>query len=102
MNKKQKIVLWIGIIAFVWTTLHPHVIIKTYIGYGDNKCIERIDRNCYPLFGLPDTGEKTELAIDFQTLGLQWIIIAVVIGGLLVTFKDKKPSLTRPPKPLNQ
>jgi hypothetical protein len=36
--------------------------------------------------------EKLELgtSIDFQRLAVQWAAVALITGGLLITFKDKK------------
>lgn len=58
MNKKQKIVLWLGIAVFV-------------------------------LMGLYPPADFDGAALDPPQLLIQWAMVVVVAGGLLVTLKDK-------------
>ena len=74
MNKKQKIVLWVGIALFVLVGLNPH--------YPRQR--SRI---------APAPVRKTKLSWgpkDPGRLFCYWTMIAVVTGGLLVTLNDKK------------
>lgn len=67
MNKKQTIILWVGILIFsVIGLFPPH---ETYEG---------------------DFGKVTTDNIYALGLFVLWFIVAVVTGGPLVTFKDKK------------
>lgn len=78
MNKKQKIILWIGIALFVLVGLNPHY----------PRQVSRIVRK-----GAPAPVRKTKLSWgpkDPGRLFCYWTMIAVVTGGLLVTLKDKK------------
>jgi len=78
MNKKQKIVLWVGIALFVLVGLNPHYPRQPF----------RIVRE-----GAPAPVRKTKLSWgpkDPGRLFCYWTMIAVVTGGLLVTLKDKK------------
>ena len=86
MNWKQKICLWIGIVVIVMMGLFPPWMATApgegnYVagGYG------------FILFPRDQFGESLWLArIDFGQLAAQWAMVAVVTGGLIVTFADKK------------
>ena len=67
MNKKQKICLWIGIIAFA------------FVGLISQK------GNIYTANTNPDT------VVYISRLLIRWVIIGVITSGLIYTFKDKKP-----------
>lgn len=77
MNKKQLIVLWIGIIIFVLVSLNPPR--KSY-----RTPIRRT--NDAPIVQVIGAGR-----IDVGVLLSRWSIIIVLTGGLIITFKDKKP-----------
>jgi len=70
MNRKQKIVLWIGIVVFVLMLLCPPAT-HTYEPYGDLRPI-KVRR------------------IDYAGLFARWLTVTVVTGGLIITFRDKK------------
>jgi hypothetical protein len=81
MNRKQIICLWIGIIIIVLMGIFPPW--SAYKGDGE----------CYLLhkFILFQPAEKNIPArIDTGHLFVQWIMVAVVTGGLIFTFRDKK------------
>jgi len=99
MNRKQKIVLWIGIGLFVAMGVFPPWLkivhlegthLQRFSGYAfvlspptsegaiDNTTTERL------LSKLP------YFVIDFSCLCLQWAMVVVVTGGLLITFKNRK------------
>lgn len=84
MNKKQKIILWIGIAFFVLLGLFP------------------------PSKSTPWARQETTQrpitlyhhSIDGSKLFAYWAMVAVVTSGLIVTFKDKKD--TKPKDEQNQ
>lgn len=86
MNKKQKIVLWVGIAIFVLMELFPPWMAANpqggnYIAAG------------YGFILNPPHFQSEELwrcRIDFPQLLAQWAMVAVVTGGLIYAFKDEK------------
>ena len=89
MNKKQKICLWVGIAIIVLMGFIPPWVYTSIrfalgqTGHAGYHCI------LYP----PEPSEvygRTGIRIDILRLLVQWAIIAVVTGGLVYTFKDKK------------
>ena len=84
MNKRQTIVLWIGIIILVLMGIFPpiHIDISDRFWRGDGP------RPWEPGYDFLFTMLPSK--ISFSKLFIQWFIIAVVTGGLIVTFKDKK------------
>lgn len=81
MNKKQLVVMWVGIAIIVLMGLFPPW--TTYGNSGD----------CYLThkFILFKPAERNIPArIDTGHLFVQWIIVTAITGGLIVTFKDKK------------
>ena len=87
MNWKQKICLWVGIVAFVLMGIFPPWVAAppgggNYVAGG----------YAFILFPRNQFGESHWLArIDLGQLAAQWAMVAVVTAGLIVTFKDKKP-----------
>ena len=84
MNRKQVICLWIGIIVIVLLGLYPPwmIIIESQVR-GDSGFIGK-GRH----FMLHQYNKQWQ--IDTSRLGVQWIIVAVITGGLVVTFSGKK------------
>ncbi len=86
MNKKQLIVMWVGIAAIVITGIYPPWMTANpqggnYIAAG------------YGFILNPPHFRGQELwrgRIDFPHLLAQWAMFAVVTGGFMVTFKNKK------------
>ncbi len=78
MNKNQLIILWIGIIIFVLVSINPPQ--KSY----PNTPIHRTDNE--PIVEIIGAGE-----VDGVKLLSRWSIIIVLTGGLIYTFKDKRP-----------
>jgi hypothetical protein len=84
MNRIQKNILVIGIIVIVLMGIYPP---WTFTGYilstglatpenaGDYALITKPPGNC---------------KIDLGRLGVQWAVVAIATGGLLVIFKDSK------------
>ncbi len=77
MNRKQMMVLWIGITVFVLMGLFPPFIAPLPSGYGG--------RQRYYQFILSIYGN-----IDIIRLCVQWAMVAVITGGLIYILKDKK------------
>ena len=75
MNKIQKITLWAGIIVIVAMGLFPPV--------------KPIYRHPSPTITYRFLYEARD--VRFTKLLTQWVIVSVVSGGLIYTFKDKKP-----------
>jgi len=79
MNRKQKIVLWIGIIIFLWIGFNPHIITSTPMLRLEN--------------GMPIESPQTkyELAFGhkFTDLFCYWSMTAVVTCALIYTLKTK-------------
>jgi len=110
MNRKQIIVLWIGIAVIVVMGIFPPWMLKK------NEMLQNDDmqgfilmndvarttlelpvrfalfHNYYPIWSRPKDGTDILLLleIDIVELSIQWIIVIAITGGLLVTFKDKK------------
>ncbi len=93
LNRWQKVCLWAGIIVFLlmglfppwyhtretWTTYrYSFLFAAPSGGYGlDGQWRERFDRNrCFQL--------------DARRLYAQWAMVAVVTGGLILTFHRQK------------
>ncbi|MBN1972546.1 MAG: hypothetical protein JW787_02835 [Sedimentisphaerales bacterium] len=78
MNKKQKVILFIGIIIFVIMGIYPPWVLNRSSG---------IEAGYWAFINDPP---RTAKFIDLYRLGVQWFMVAVVIGSLLVILKDKK------------
>ena len=79
MNRTHLIILWIGIILIVLMGLFPPwtLILEGSVGtLGYAFILSRPRKICN---------------INTSLLFAQWIMVAVVTGGLIITFKDKKP-----------
>ncbi len=68
MNKKQLVFLWLGIIAFILVTIQ---LLRPYT------------------FFIADAA-KGPVKIVWLILVCRWLVIAVVTGGLICTFQNKK------------
>ncbi|MBA7650477.1 hypothetical protein ES703_58283 [subsurface metagenome] len=89
MNIKQKIVLWIGIAIIVIMGLFPPWIMPITRRYGMGNTVKY--RKYYGYDFIWAQPESSLVSIDFHRLGLQWAIVGVITGGLIYSFKDKKP-----------
>ncbi|MCK4822712.1 hypothetical protein KA005_43515 [bacterium] len=67
MNKKQKICLWIGIIAFAFVGL------------------------CSQMGNIYTSNTVADTIVYISRLLVRWVIVGVITGGLMYTFRDKKP-----------
>ena len=82
MNWKQKICLWVGIAVIVAMGIFPPVYHHTVFSWSNGPTVRPPKYE----FLLTATGS----AIEYSKLFVQWAIIAVITGGLIYTFKDKK------------
>jgi len=94
MNKKQKVALWIGIIVIVLMGLNPPWVIKT----GRTKMPKIWEdkykvRQCYgPIGTAPDSTSPDFVSgrICITILCVQWAMVGIVTGGLIITLKSRK------------
>jgi len=92
MNKKQLTVLWIGIAAIVLMGIFPPWQVmeggRGAFGY------------CF-ILRPPGSSQSTSIArfwrwrvclgrLDTSCLFIQWAMVAMITGGLIITLKDKK------------
>jgi len=82
MNRKQKIVLWIGIAIVVLMGLFP-----PWMGYI--KAERGYIRHTFIWYH--PAARNMGMRIDVPHLCVQWSIIVAITGGLIITFKNKKP-----------
>jgi len=89
MNNNQKIVLCIGIIAFILVGLFPPWMFvrstnQIYMSLGYHYFLNppKIDQQT------PLNSVLTQ--INFPRLWSQWVMVVVVTGGLIALLKDKK------------
>jgi hypothetical protein len=87
MNKKQKIVLWIGIAIFGLMGLFPPWVYSVgdsgrIRGYGGRRFIVRD-------FWSEQPRSSVIYSIDIQSLATEWLIVIGVTGGLFIIFKGK-------------
>lgn len=78
MNKTQLIVLWIGIGLIVLMGLFPPWVMSVQ---------GAIDQQGYGFILNPP---EEYCHVNTPRLYVQWIMVAVIAGGLFVTLKDKK------------
>lgn len=90
MNWKQKICLWIGIAVIVLMGLFPPWVFQvksTYVNELVDAGYAFITNPPHYLF----RGDiKIGASIELARLAVQWAIVAVITGGLIVTLADKK------------
>ena len=79
MNKIQLIILWVGIAIVVLMGIFPPWAV-TYQGGGP-----------YEGYAFILSRPREICHIETTLLLVQWIMVAVVTGGLIITFKDRKP-----------
>jgi len=106
MNRKQKTFLWIGIIAFVlmglfppWTLQFTSTSILT-LSLDEKQWLAGQKSSTYKyLLTPPQLAYRTSalyrkigvpFQIDVPKLGVQWAMVAVITGGLVLSLKDRK------------
>jgi len=87
MNKKQLISLWVGIIIIVLMGLFPPWF---FTGFDRGGALGPRESSSYKFLIPPPKRRGVEGFIDLGLLSVQWIIVAAVTTGLVVTFKDIK------------
>lgn len=89
MNRRQKIVLWIGIAVIVVMGVFPPWLYTT-TGNGLNSK-KNAGYSCI-LFPPPPKGVglRYGISLDVSRLCVQWAIVVVITAGLIVAFKDNK------------
>jgi cobalamin synthase len=90
MNHKQLAVLWAGIIAIVLMGLFPPWFYPIDVGGIMSRKVAGYKLLCSPPTGKGEAGDMLGASLDIGRLCVQWAIIAVLTGGLIVTFKGKK------------
>lgn len=84
MNRIQKNILVIGIIVIVLMAIYPPWTFTGYILSSGFAIPEQAGD--YALITKPPGSCK----IDLRRLGVQWAVVAIATGGLLVIFKDSR------------
>ena len=93
MNWKQKICLWIGIGIFVLMGMFPPLITGHYQPDAYWSADMSLWERRFNSFGYERFWMLKEPEIGFSKLLIQWSIVVVITGGLIVTLKDKKEFL---------
>jgi hypothetical protein len=92
MNRRQMILMWLGILALVGVCLYPPWVGRT----RDGVLIEYVGHSW--ITRAPDSRYAVK-SIDFGRLGIQWGMVVVITIGLMLTFRDKKdPQKAGPPR----
>lgn len=93
MNKKQLICLWSGIIVIVMMGIFPPWFLPLNVGrlqsrrdVGYKFILTPVEIEVPPAV---DTSPVVA-SIDITRLCVQWVIVTVITGGFIVTFRDKK------------
>ncbi|NQU06020.1 MAG: hypothetical protein HQ568_08000 [Calditrichaeota bacterium] len=86
MNKKQKIVLWIGLVLFMLMGIFP----PWYYVYKSEISADISYKSGYYCLFVPPHSYKKEYRIDKTRLHIQWTIVVVVAVCLILTLKDIK------------
>ena len=85
MNRKQLTVLWIGIgFAVLLALCPPWVLFGTRWGAPHEERFRHVF-----ILGLPQTDGGDRFRLDTPVLVLEGVALALVVAGLLVTFKDR-------------
>ncbi len=84
MNKKQLICMWVGIVIVVLMLLYPPTFVQTP---GKNE--QQLRYNLI-IFKNSNTSEYHPDRIDIVRLLIQVCCMAIITGGLICTFKNKK------------
>ena len=88
MNRKQMVVLWVGLSIFLLIGIFPPWLYTSVWGEGIHP---EKDAGYYFIL-IPPKPEKSLMGIklDVQRLCVQWIIVSVATGGFILTFRGKK------------
>ena len=95
MNRKQTILMWVGILALVGMSLYPPWVARSL---HDGVVVKYIGHSWMTRAPAPDL-KYCFKSIDFDRLGIQWGMVVVITIGLMLTFRDKKdPHKGGPPR----
>lgn len=103
MNRKQIICLWIGIGVFILMGLFPPWVSKYGRFSGYMFAFNPTSHSLPPYLEgrenkpVPYYTYDPSLRVDISRLSVQWIIVAVITGGLLLTFREKGLTLQGKP-----
>jgi hypothetical protein len=91
MNRKQTIILWVGLAIFLLMGIFPPWLMTCSSGekYGE----EDAGYHCIlssPISFSECLGYLEGSKLDLRRLYTQWIIVVVATGGLIYTFRDKQ------------
>ena len=93
MNVKQKVCIWIGIVAFVMMGIFPPWVYRVDIIRGQVEASAGYSFLASP----PEPKEpwnwssrRTTVRIDFTRLLIQWTMVMVLLGGLVLTLRERK------------
>jgi|WetSurMetagenome_2_1015567.scaffolds.fasta_scaffold11287_7 hypothetical protein len=85
MNRKQKIVIAVGITVFVIMTVYPPI-------FAHSSQYEYNDRIFYAFLSeMPKDHDSWRYTVFFPRLALQWLVLAVATVGFVWAFHDRKP-----------
>lgn len=88
MNKKQLVIMWLGIAAILIGSAFPYLYVYSPAPDGDyrwpaGRVFIFTPPNMKGMFG-------SYVWIDLAPLHIEWTVISVVTIGLFVTFRDKE------------
>jgi len=94
INRKQTIVLLIGVIAIILTSIYPPwYILLRYGKYRSGKQIgiiyPRHHLGYHALWQPPDY-RNPDVKLDFHRLAVEWVIVAATTGGLLLQLSGRR------------
>ena len=97
MNVKQKVCIWIGIMAFMLMGILPPWVYRLDI--ENNGAVVRVEASAgYSFLTSPPAPRKpwvwpsgqTTVSIDVTRLLIQWAVVVVVVGGLVFTLGERR------------
>jgi len=88
MRLQQTIVLWLGILAFVFLTLRPPWVETYSRPFSDSGIVLReVPLGARWVWKAKPSGAFGNIRVDFQRLALEWVVVATTTGALFWTFK---------------
>lgn len=88
MNFKQKMVLWIGVIAIVWMGIVPPWQAVSKFPESNIKRVQAIGHN--PIFE-PPSQHGAGVTIDLTRLLIQWAITVLITAAWIYSIKPERP-----------
>lgn len=93
MNKKQLVIMWLGIAAILIGSAFPYYYSSVFvIGPFSGGKIEPLGRHFIftPPVIPPSQNRNKNIWIDLAPLHIEWTVISVMTIGLFVTFRGKE------------